>query len=285
MSSCQYVTEFFFKQSLFFVVRVEEVNLSTLYPTNSAVPIYSIRKITQTLHDSISRVATGLKVLGGNDASSHSMGNTLIAHSKSFKAAENNTQQGIELLELAESALLELNALANRLKELGVADTLSTNTTNDTAALNAEASAVSDTIDSIVSSLTFNSLNVLGTSAQTFNIGINDAGDTQTVKSTVGITATNITDATNSNNSADTSLGEITQSLGNVSGGLTALQAYQNVASSSSANLLEAASNLQDTDFAAETAKIAKQSLLKNYALAMVAHANNEEIEKLKLLA
>ena len=163
---------------------------------------------------------------------------------ESYEHTENNTQQGIELLELAESALLELNALANRLKELGVADTLSTNTTNDTAALNAEASAVSDTIDSIVSSLTFNNLNILGTSAQTFNIGINDAGDTQTIKSTIGITATNISDATNSNNSADTALGEITQSLGNISGGLTALKAYQNVASSSSATLLEAASNL-----------------------------------------
>ena len=66
---------------------------------------------------------------------------------------------------------------------------------------------------------------------------------------------------------------------------MTALRAYQNVASSSSAHLLEAASNLQDTDFALETARIAKQSLLKNYALAMVAHANSEEIEKLRLLA
>ena len=66
---------------------------------------------------------------------------------------------------------------------------------------------------------------------------------------------------------------------------LTSLQAYQNVASTTAAHLIEAASNLQNTDFAEETARITKQSLIKNYALAMVATANAEEMEKLKLLA
>ena len=97
--------------------------------------------------------------------------------------------------------------------------------------------------------------------------------------------ATNINDATNANTSMDTSLGEITTSLGAVAGGLTSLQSYRNVASTTAAHLIAAASNLQDTDFAEETAKITKQSLIKNYALAMVATANADEIEKLKLLA
>ena len=57
------------------------------------------------------------------------------------------------------------------------------------------------------------------------------------------------------------------------------------VASTTAAHLLKAAANLQDTNFAEETAKITKQSLIKNYALAMVATANTEEMEKLKLLA
>jgi|TARA_B100000287_G_C20625392_1_gene777579 flagellin len=256
-----------------------------MIPSHSAIPIGSLRKITRTLHDSISRVATGLRVLGGNDASSQSMANSLTARAESFKAAANNSDAGIALLQLAESALLELNNLATRLKEVGIADTQSTNTSSDTAALNAEAVAISDTIDSVVSSLTFNGINVLATSARTFNIGINDAGNTQQIKTTTGIAATDINDATNSNNSMDTTLGEITQSLGNVAGGLTSLRSYQNVASTTAAHLLEAASNLQDTDFAEETAKITKQSLIKNYALAMVATANTEEIEKLKLLA
>ena len=256
-----------------------------MVPFNSAVPVASLRKITRTLHDSISRVATGLKVMGGGDAGSQSLANTLNARAASFQSAETNTGSGISLLQLAESALLELNNLATRLKEIGVADTLSTNTTSDTAALNSEAVYVSDTIDSIVSSLTFNGINILGTSSKTFAIGINDEGDTQTIQPTTGIAATNINDATNVNNSMATTIGEITQSLGALSGSLTSLKAYQNVATTTKAHLIQAASNLQDTDFAEETAKITKQSLIRNYALAMVATANTQELEKLKLLA
>ena len=108
---------------------------------------------------------------------------------------------------------------------------------------------------------------------------------TQTVKTTVGIAATNITDASGTENSADTTLGEITQSLGHVAGGLGSLRGYQHVAEASSATLIQAASHLQDTNIAAETAKATKNQIIKNYALAMVAHANNEEMEKLKVLA
>ena len=254
-------------------------------PASSAIPIGSLRRLTRTLHDSISRVATGLRVLGGNDAASESLANTLNARAKSFKAVETNTASGLTLLNLAESALLELNDLATRLKEVGIADTQTYNTASDTAALNSEAIYISDTIDSIVSSLTYNGINILGTSAKTFNIGISDAGDTQQIKSTIGIAATDINDATNANNSMDTTIGEITESLGSVAGGFVSLRAYQNVASTTAAHLLKAASNLQDTDFAEETAKITKQSLIKNYATAMVATANAEEMEKLKLLA
>ena len=132
-------------------------------PSSSAVPIGSIRRLTRTLHDSISRVATGLRVLGGNDAGSQSLANTLNARAASFEAVETNTASGLTLLNLAESALLELNNLATRLKEIGIADTQTTNTASDTAALNSEAISISDTIDSIVSSLTYNGVNVLGT--------------------------------------------------------------------------------------------------------------------------
>ena len=259
--------------------------MSNLIPANSAIPISSLKKITKTLHDSISRVSTGLRVLGGNDAGSQSVAHTLTAHAKSFEVAEANNQSGVNLLELAESALLELNALTTRLKELGIQDTLATNTSSDTAALNAEAVAVSDSIDLIVSTIKYNNLNILHTSAKTFVVGVNDAGSTHTIKTTIGIPATDINDATNSNNSADTTLGQITQSLGHLNGSMTALKAYRNVANTAAAHLLQAAANLQDTDYAIETAKIAKQSLLKNYAIAMVATANTEELRKLSLLA
>ena len=60
-----------------------------------------------------------------------------------------------DILLAAETALVELASLANRLKEIGIADSDTTNSASDTAALNAEATAVSDTLDDIVTSLNF----------------------------------------------------------------------------------------------------------------------------------
>lgn len=259
--------------------------MSNFIPANSAIPLASIKVKTSEIRDSISRISTGLRVLGGNDAGSQAVANTLNARAASFEAASRNNQTGIDLLSFVESALIEMSNLATRLKEVGEADTLSTNDTNDTTALNAEATYLSDTIDSIVSSLTYNSISVLGTSAKTFNIGYNDSGDTHSIKTTTGITATNISDATNADTSADVTIGEITQSLGNVQGNFQALEGFRNVSSSSAAHLLQAATNLQNTEFALETARLTKNAIVKNYALAMVAQVNDQELDQLRILA
>ena len=186
---------------------------------------------------------------------------------------------------LAETAVTEINNLATRLRELSIESTKDTITTNETAALSAESISVSDTIDSIVTSLTFNDINILGTSSKTFNVAIDDEGNTSTIKTTDGISATNVTVVPTVTTTADTTISEVTTSLGNIAGSLQSLMAYQNIASTSAAQLLEAAANLEDTDFAAETAKLTKNSILNNYALAMVAHGNQTEKDKLKLLA
>ena len=57
-----------------------------MVPFNSAIPIASLRKITRTLHDSISRVSTGLKIMGGSDVGSQSLANTLNSRAASFQA-------------------------------------------------------------------------------------------------------------------------------------------------------------------------------------------------------
>ena len=76
---------------------------------------------------------------------------------------------------------------------------------------------------------------------------------------------------------ADTALGEIAKSLGNVAAGMSALKGYQAVASSSAANLKAAAARIQDTDYALETANLTKAAILNQSAMAMVAQANQAQ--------
>ena len=77
--------------------------------------------------------------------------------------------------------------------------------------------------------------------------------------------------------SADTALGQIAKSLGNVAAGMSALKAHQAVANSSAANLKAAAARISDTDYALETANLTKAAILNQSAMAMVAQANQAQ--------
>ena len=71
---------------------------------------------------------------------------------------QENAEDGISAAQTAESALLEIASLAQRLRELGIqADNAALlSTTNDVAALNSEVDAVTTAIEAIVDTTTFN---------------------------------------------------------------------------------------------------------------------------------
>ncbi len=253
-----------------------------------SIALYPALKIGQTeekIRRSISRLTTGLNILAGGTSGDFSQGIKLQAEGVSNKRVTSTTQVGMDLLKSAEAALLELAALATRLREIGIADDNSSNSASDTAALNADAIAVSDSIDAIVSTAKFHNIAILGTSAKSFSIVKDLDGGTTSIKTTAGIAATNISDATNSDTTADTAIGEIETSLGHVAGHLTSLGGYQNTASALSSIELETAAKLMDTNFAVETAKLMKNTLIQKYATAMVSKANEtEENKKLLIL-
>ena len=135
-------------------------------------------KARHGMNESIARLSTGMRSLYGGDAAGQSVANTLQARSKSWAIAARNAEDGISAAQTAESALLEIAALAQRLRELGIqADNAALLTdASDEAAMNAEAEALYDAIDAIVSKATFNGVSLLGTSAVSTNIGVTDDG-------------------------------------------------------------------------------------------------------------
>ena len=237
-------------------------------------------KARHQMNESIARLSTGIRSMYGGDAAGQSIANSLGAKGASFAVAARNAEDGISFLQAAESLLLEVAALTTRLRELGIQyankDLL---TTTDEAALDAEATAIGDAIDGIADNVKFNGTQLIGSVAGggAITIGINDAGNTATIgtATTISIANTdNITGANGVDGSADTALGEIAKSLGNVAAGMSALKGYQAVANASAANLKAAAARIQDTDYALETANLTKAAILNQSAMAMVAQAN-----------
>tara|TARA_B100000900_G_scaffold93338_1_gene76553 strand:+ start:74 stop:877 length:804 start_codon:yes stop_codon:yes gene_type:complete len=240
-------------------------------------------KARHQMNESIARLSTGIRSMYGGDAAGQSIANSLGAKGASFAVAARNAEDGISFLQAAESLLLEVAALTTRLRELGIQyankDLL---TTTDEAALDAEAIAIGDAIDGIADNVKFNGTQLIGSVAGggAITIGINDQGNTATIgtATTISITNTdNITGANGVDGSADSALGEIAKSLGNVAAGMSALKGYQAVASASAANLKAAAARIQDTDYALETANLTKAAILNQSAMAMVAQANQAQ--------
>ena len=131
-------------------------------------------KARHGMNESIARLSTGMRSMYGGDAAGQSVANTLQARSMSWAVAARNAEDGISAAQTAESALLEIAALAQRLRELGIqADNAALLADDsDEAALDAEAVAVADAVDAIVAATTFNGVSLLGTSAVSLNIGV-----------------------------------------------------------------------------------------------------------------
>jgi flagellin len=239
------------------------------------------------MNESIARLSTGMRSMYGGDAAGQSVANTLQARSMSWAVAARNAEDGISAAQTAESALLEIASLAQRLREIGIqADNEGLLVAaSDLAALNAEATALGTAIDQIRSTTTFNGVSLLGTSAVSTNIGVTDAGGTVALKTSDAIAAvTAITTAAASDGSADATLQDVAISLGNVAAGIAALKGRQAVAYAASANLAAAAARIEDTDFASETANLTKNSVLNQSAMAMVAQANQAQSAVLAVL-
>ena len=244
-------------------------------------------KARHGMNESIARLSTGMRSVYGGDAAGQSVANTLEARSKSWAVAARNAEDGISAAQVSESALLEIASIAQRIRELGIqADNAALlSTTNDVAALDAEATLLFDQIDEIVENTTFNGVVLLGAADKTHAIGVTDGGGTVTLQTGGTITAVKAhTKADGADVTADTTLKEVAISLGNVAAGIAALKARQAVAYSASANLAAAAARIEDTDFAKETANLTKYSVLNQSAMAMVAQANQAQSAILAVL-
>ena len=245
-------------------------------------------KARHGMNESIARLSTGIRAMYGGDAAGHSVGTVASAEAKSYAAATRNIEDGISYAQTGESVLLEIANLGTRLRELGIqADNAALHDANQIAAYDAEATLIGDTIDNILDTTDFNTIEVVD-SAAAKQVAINYVGEASGTSTNVGpnksITAVNPSAAAGADGTADTLLGEVAEALGNIAADLTALKAFQGAASATSANLAATAARIMDTDYAEETASLTKNAILNQAALSMTAQANNAQSAILSVL-
>jgi len=237
------------------------------------------------MNEAIARLSTGRRSMYGGDAAAQAMADNIKARGMSYAVAARNAEDGLSVAQTIESAVMEIASLAQRLRELGIqADNAAIQSTSDIAALDAEAAAIGDAMALIEQKTKFNGKTIIDDADTTINIGVTDGGDTVTITSKLIVDASGVTAAAGADATADNVLADVGESLGNIAAAMTVLKARQAVAYSASANMLAAAARLQDTDFAASSANLAKYSILNQSAMAMVAQANQAQSAVLAVL-
>ena len=224
-------------------------------------------KARHGMTEAIARLSTGVRSMYGGDAGGASQAFQVRAEGRSAFMAARNAEDGISYLQTAESLLLEIANMNTRLRELAV-QKLSTGTTSagDVAAIAAEEAAIVAAANDI-DAHELNGEGLVGQLiiAKDYDGTLSTLGASSALTLASGVTA------------VDAQFVKIAKNLGLVAAGLQALKGHQAAMYSMGANAEAAASRIQDTDFARESASLAKNAILNQSAMAMVAQANQAQ--------
>jgi flagellin len=252
-----------------------------------------------SLAQSIQRLSTGLRVNSSkDDAAGLAIAERMNSQIRGMNVAIRNANDGISLAQTAEGALSKVGDMVQRMRELSVQSTNSTNSATDRTSLDTEYQQLGAEITRTLAGTQFNGLAILGASAGAlaFQIGAGTtANDTLTVTTTNLSTNTAVTAVTGGNigtaalattaiNNLDTLRDLVTAQRATYGATQNRFDAVIGVLEVSSENQAAARSRIMDADFAAETASLTRSQVLQQSGIAMLSQANSSPNAILSLL-
>ncbi len=256
--------------------------------TASLNAINNLNQTQRSLGGNYQRISSGLRIAkAADDAAGLAVAESLHAQSASGRVAMRNTNDGISVIQTAEGAMDSVGDIISRMRELAVQSSSETLADDERAYIQDEFEQLSAEIDRIASSTNFNGTALAdGTTTQLdVQVGVmNTANDRITITlsdltaSTLGVdtASVDLSSATGAQAAIDT----FDVALDSVSSYRSDLGAAQNRLDSALSNMetyvenLEGAeSQIRDADFAFETAELAKNQILQQAGVSVLAQA------------
>jgi len=247
-------------------------------------------RTNNALNTTFQRLSSGFRINSAkDDAAGLVISNQLSAQIVSLNVAIRNANDGISVAQTAEGAMQEVTNLLLRGRELAMSAASGQNSTAARAALNAEYQQIQAEITRISEDTEFGGQALLDGVVTSFAIQVGkDSADTIAVTTVdVDITLGAITTST----LASAQLTVLDAGISTIDTARGSLGAQQNRLSSTIANLQNVVENvsasrsrIRDTDFAAETANLAKNQILQQAGLSVLAQANASTQGVLSLL-
>lgn len=258
------------------------------------------------LGTAMARLSSGMRInTAKDDAAGLAIGERMNTQVRGMTVAIRNANDGISMTQTAEGGLSTVVNMLQRMRELAVQASNSTNNSNDLSAMDREYQQLSQEIARTVSSTQFNGMSILtaGTdmsfqvganadSTQTITVLSSDllVGDALTAVMVSGDAQASILDTSDYTQNVNrlTALDEAIRAVNEQRAGLGAMQSrFDNTISNlqtSVENQTAARGRIMDADFAAESAALSRAQILSQASTAMIAQANQAPQSVMKLL-
>ncbi|SBR46096.1 flagellin N-terminal helical domain-containing protein [Halomonas sp. HL-93] len=263
------------------------------------------------------RLSSGLRInSASDDAAGQAIANKMSAQIKGMDQASRNASDGISLVQTMEGGLDQINDNLGRIRELAVQGASDTNTDEDRAAIETEINERLEEIDRVANSNNFNGTDLLnggGSGGLSIQVGSNtedeDVIEVATVDATVsglglsggGISGSEFTagdsdDATATSgstaqqnfqsliDSVDSATTELDTNRATLGATLNRFDSVIDNLSTTSTNLSEARSRIEDADYAEEVSNMTRSNILQQAGTSMLAQANQTPQSVLSLL-
>jgi flagellin len=266
------------------------------------------------LKTAMERLSSGKQInSAADDAAGFAIAERMTAQIRGLNMATKNANDGLSMIATVENATNDVTDMLHRIRELAVQSANDTNSATDRGYLQKEVDSLLNEINRVAAQTVYNGAVVLDGSrdgsgtgaAQQIQVGT-DSGqsisfdisaiDTDTLSLTTAMftqstssaapVATNVTGQTGTISvataaDAATTLTAVTAAIETVAGGRASLGAVANRLEYTVSNLMNVAeyttaarSRIEDADFAAESARLAKAQVLQQTGTAMLAQAN-----------
>jgi len=279
----------------------------TVINTNTAATLTAnaLAKNERAMSQTMERLSTGQRInSAADDAAGLAISSRMTSQINGLNVAVRNANDAISMVQTADGAMIEMENMLQRMRELAVQGSTGTNSSTDVTALQTEFTALRDEIFRVVENTQWNGTNLLdgdvdgsvNDAAVAFQVGANasqtitvDFGDFETAVDwgsnfTSSLAMANASAANTNIGYIDTALTALNTQRATFGAAINRLEYAADNLANVSQNTSASRSRILDADYAAETTELARTQIIQQAGTAMLSQANQQAQSVLALL-
>jgi len=249
------------------------------------------------MSSAMQQLSTGNRINSAkDDAAGLAITQNMTSQVRGLNMAIRNANDGINMMQTAEGAMVEQTNMLQRMRELAVQASNGTYSDTQRDYMQTEFDALSSQIDDIAADTEWNGMALMATASASFEFQVGtDTG--QSISVVIGdMTVSTLSSATSLDISTsqttaqaaladiDTALEAINSQRATIGAGINRLTYAADNLSNISANVAASRSTVNDTDYATASTQLSKAQIIQQASTAMLAQANQQPQTVLALL-